>query len=81
LEKGGLSLRPCGHVAHCCALAKLPPKRDFSFWPSDFMKGQKEKYLYIDTNTFPVKAEWFLEIGNHVAHPTITIVDMKYIIS
>jgi len=45
------------------------------------MKGQKEKYLYIDTNTFPVKAEWFLEIGNHVAHPTITIVDMKYIIS
>jgi len=28
------------------------------------MKGQKEKYLYIDTNTFPVKANLFLETGN-----------------
>jgi len=44
--------------------AEAAAEEDFSFWPSDFMKGQKEKYLYIDTNTFPVKAEWFLETGN-----------------
>jgi len=63
-EKRGLELAPFGHVAHCSALAKLPPEEDFSFWPSDFMKGQKEKYLYIDANIFFVKAEWFLETGN-----------------